>query len=193
MDADEEARASYELALQLNEKTPSDVFNALGMLAMKKNDERTAMKNFLKAVEVQPDHVVPLMNIATLLMTQDKLQVTKWSKCAALLILIQDALKWAEKAVKAAPTSADTHVYLAELHSKMKAYKEAEECFQKALTLDGNKASIYQKYGDMKTEIGAHEQAMELFRKAVDEDPRDIESYLKYALFNHLMFEYFIQ
>jgi len=165
LDEDQLALASYEKALQFCQDGPAnDVYNALGLHAMKKSDHRAAMKHFLRAVEAKPDDVTAMMHISSALVKQGK---------------SQDALKWSEEAIKAAPNMALTRVYLAHLRAKMKNFTEAEEQFQKAITIDKSNTIAYQKYGDLKMDIGDHEKAMELYQKAIDADPSDIDNYIK--------------
>jgi len=86
---------------------------------------------------------------------------------------LEEALRWAERAVADARTCLPEHAFLASLLFKMGRIREAEQMIELAEALPAGIADAYDGLAWMSTALGRHEDANALYRRATEVAPQD--------------------
>lgn len=140
----------------------SSIYLQLGISHSAINEIEVGNLNYLKALQLSPDQVEPLVNLAN--------NLTKLNR-------FQDAFELYKKALLLSPNSATVHYNIGTMFLKSMKPEDAQFWLEKTVTLQENHANAWNSLGVALTEFGNLEGAIEAFNKAIKYEPTLIESY----------------
>jgi len=150
---DDLAAEYYRKAAEVNPGW-GDAYEALGMLKMKRGENREAMELFLKAVRVWPEYGVPYRSIAMIHLSEGR---------------VAEARRAIEEALRLAPFLEDSHNVLGSIQRQEGKLPDAIASFTRELEINpsswrahANLGSVYQEAGESDKAIAAYEKSLEL-------------------------------
>ena len=139
----------------------------LGRLALMRDDNRTAARNFENAVALRPELAAAHVELAKLYVSwrnPDRAQACY------------------EAALKVIPDVAGLHNNLGLIHLEKARLSAAEQCFQRALQLDPKFAAARNNLGRVYSTRKQYDTALECFRAALAIDPGNIHASINIGL-----------
>jgi len=152
------ARASFEKSLMI--KPTGQAYTALGLIHGREQNFREAIRVLLKAIELDPDDITAMINLGSVYLGYEKIDV---------------ALKWTKKAIDIDPNSIDALLQYAFLLSENSQIDECIEVFQKALLVSPNNSTIYERMSDAYMAKNDMDKAKEYLDKAYEIDPNNVQ------------------
>ncbi|MFQ5579403.1 MAG: tetratricopeptide repeat protein [Nitrospiria bacterium] len=158
-----EAERLYLLLLEGHSKGYADIYNKLGIIACQKENSKSAVDYFKKALEINPRYTEASLNLAISL--NDLGEYDAAGKIFST----------AAQVVRAESESVDPYLYgklanehakLGDLYSEIGLQDEAVAQYQKALSMRPNFADVLTKLGIALRDKGLFEEAIENFNKA---------------------------
>ncbi|XP_060684942.1 uncharacterized protein ttc6 [Hemiscyllium ocellatum] len=163
------------------------LFTNRGVINQFTGDLTNAMRDYQKAVSLDPTYSLAYFNAANLyfcnrqfaqahdyytkainLQPGDESAFLNRAICRVLLRRAQDALEDFEEAVKLSPYSAHIYFNRANLYATLKQYKDAERDYSQALQLMPDDALYYKLRADVRGHLGLIEEAIIDYKTALD-------------------------
>jgi len=164
---DEEAEEAYKKAYEMD-KNLADAVYRLGLLAIKNDDSKTAVK-YLGALARKKD--VSFDALYNLGVAHDKLKNYEKYRLGLLAIKNDDsktAVKYLGALARKKDVSFDALYNLGVAHDKLKNYEKAVESFKKAMAVEPKYSKVHKRLGYTYEAMGKREEAMECFKKAME-------------------------
>ncbi len=127
---------------------------------------------------------IPFLFQSQIIMTGNADQVQKLKKQVDLFLAdnqFSRAKAGLEKVCQQTPGDADAWVALGVVQRRLGAFKEAEQCCRKAVSLQPNLASAHQALGAALQQQGKLDEALSCYREAVRLDPELVEAHYFFA------------
>ncbi|XP_072423984.1 uncharacterized protein ttc6 [Chiloscyllium punctatum] len=163
------------------------LFTNRGVINQFTGDLTNAMRDYQKAVSLDPTYSLAYFNAANLyfcnrqfaqahdyytkainLQPGDESALLNRAICRVLLRRAQDALEDFEEAVKLSPYSAHIYFNRANLYATLKQYKDAERDYSQALQLMPDDALYYKLRADVRGHLGLIKEAIIDYKTALD-------------------------
>jgi Flp pilus assembly protein TadD/peroxiredoxin len=164
-----EARASFEQALKLQPGYPATVPNAwnnLGILAAREGHTNEAVRNFQRALQMDPDHVIALQNLGNAY-RQDK----DWENAKSTL----------QRAIELSPENAEANYSLGMVFAQLGDTEHAYEYLQHALAARPEYPEALNNLGILYIRTQRPDQAENSFRESIRVAPEFDQAYLNLA------------
>lgn len=145
----------FSKARHLNSNLPS-IYLQLGICYSALNEIEAANLNYLKASQLSPNQVEPLVNLAN--------NLTKLNR-------YQDAFEFYKKALLLSPNSATIHYNIGTMFLKSMKPEDASYWLEKTVSLQENHANAWNSLGVALTEFGNLQGAIEAYSMAIKYDP----------------------
>jgi TolB-like protein/tRNA A-37 threonylcarbamoyl transferase component Bud32/Flp pilus assembly protein TadD len=137
---------------------------------------RNAAKLLQRAIELDPEYAAPHALLADIQGTFMDFHEQRHE------LLLAEAERHAEEAVRLAPDSADAQISLAAVRQMQYRWPEAEAAFKRALELHPTHSRGHRWYGGMLLQFGRYNEAFSLMERALRLDPYDYPSQSAYGL-----------
>ncbi len=142
-------------------KEDAGVFNILGVIALRKENQERAMELFNKALQVSPTFIPALVNRARLFISRFELQ---------------SAEKDIKQVLTYNPSNVDAMVLLGICSKKQGRISEARSAFTKAIDFDPNSASARFNLAVLLIEhYNRNDEAQRLFEEVINLEDEDLE------------------
>ncbi|XP_067848274.1 uncharacterized protein ttc6 [Heptranchias perlo] len=171
-------------ALKISES--AKLFTNRGVISQFTGDLSNAMRDYQKAVALDPSYSLAYFNAANLyfynrqfsqahdyytkaidMQPGDESALLNRAICRVLLQNAKEALEDFGEAIKLSPYSAHIYFNRANLYATLKQYKDAEKDYSQALQLKPNDALFYKLRADVRGHLGLVEEAITDFKKAI--------------------------
>ena len=178
----------------------------LGAQNHQKGNIQTALDIYNKILEVNPDHVYTLNNLA--IIHKENGETQKAINCYERAIEIdpnyadahnnlgvifkqlgqnQKAKSNLEKAIKINSNYKEAHNNLGAVLTQLGETQKAINCYEKAIEIDPNCADAHNNLGAVFQELGKYPKAINCFEKAIKIDPKHINAHNNHgSVFNEL-------
>jgi len=155
----DQAAERLEYALQWH---PGDVklLNELGTVYLRLNEPAKACEKLLEAKPFDSSNPHLFANLAA---------------CQALLDRLDEALRYADRAVALAPDLSESHLSRGRVFMRMARFDDALAEFEKAASLDSSSALPPLEMGNVHLVRGEYRKAKEQYESAVERDPASLE------------------
>jgi tetratricopeptide (TPR) repeat protein len=148
-------------------RNTADVHLALGALLHSQEKFDEAEKEYLLSIEINPDIAGTYFNLGLLYVNQSR---------------VHEAVAMYRKAIEKDSRWIKAYGNLAWLlHTKLKQYTEAEEIYQKIITLDPLHPQSYHGLGILLRELNRNEEAISALQKAFENDNKDFIALMSIA------------
>ena len=157
-------RRAIELFTRASHLNPnlSSIYLQLGICHSALDEIEAANLNYLKASQLSPDQVEPIVNLAN--------NLTK-------LNYYQEAFELYKKALSLSPNSATIHYNIGTMFLKSMRPEDAQYWLEKTVSLQENHANAWNSLGVALTEFGNLEGAIKAYSMATKHDSALAESY----------------
>ncbi|XP_067895393.1 uncharacterized protein ttc6 isoform X2 [Heterodontus francisci] len=162
------------------------LFTNRGVISQFTGDLPNAMRDYQKAVALDPTYSLAYFNAANLyfynrqfpqahdyytkaidLQPGDESALLNRAICRVLLRHAKEAMEDFEEAIKLSPYSAHIYFNRANLYATLKQYKDAEKDYSQALQLMPDDALFYKLRADVRGHLGLIEEAVTDYKKAI--------------------------
>ncbi len=164
-----EARESLERAVQLHPGYPGTLPNAwnnLGILAAREGHTDEAIRNFQRALQIDPDHVIALENLGNAYR-----QSKRWDDAKSVL----------QRAVQLSPDSPEANYGLGMVFAQLADTEHAYEYLQKALAARPAYPEALNNLGILYLRTQRQDQAESSFKESIRVAPSFDQAYLNLA------------
>jgi tetratricopeptide (TPR) repeat protein/peroxiredoxin len=164
-----EARSYFERTLQLHASYPGtipDSWNNLGLLAAREGDTKLAIEDFQRALRIDPDHSIALLNLGNAYR-----QSKDWSSAKQVL----------KRAVELAPDDTEANYSLGMVFAQENDIEHAYQYLQKALELRPDDPEALNNLGILYLRTGRAAEAIRSFQESIRVAPKYDQSYLNLA------------
>src|SRR5580658_120398 len=164
-----QARASFERVVKLQSNYPSTLprtWNNLGIVAAREGHSDEAVQNFQRALQIDPDFVIALVNLGTVYYHQKR-----WD----------DAKRLLERAVELSPDDAVANYRLGMFFAHLNDTKRAYDHLQMALAARPDYPEALNNLGVLLLRTNRQEDAEKSFRESIRVAPAYDKAYLNLA------------
>jgi tetratricopeptide (TPR) repeat protein len=140
----------------------SSIYLQLGISYSAINEIEAGNLHYLQALQLSPDQVEPIVNLAN--------NLTRLNR-------FQDAFELYKKALLLSPNSATIHYNIGTMFLKSMKPEDAQFWLEKTVALQENHANAWNSLGVALTEFGNLEGALEAYNMAIKLEPTLIEPY----------------
>jgi tetratricopeptide (TPR) repeat protein len=140
----------------------SSIYLQLGISYSAINEIEAGNLHYLQALQLSPDQVEPIVNLAN--------NLTRLNR-------FQDAFELYKKALLLSPNSATIHYNIGTMFLKSMKPEDAQFWLEKTVALQENHANAWNSLGVALTEFGNLESALEAYNMAIKLEPTLIEPY----------------
>jgi tetratricopeptide (TPR) repeat protein len=158
-----EAADAFEKAVALNPESP-EARLALGISLARQGREKygAAMEQFLRILQVNPNHVDARINISHLLELEGNATA---------------AVTYLQETVALVPQNADAYLMLGQKQYMLQRYPDAVQSFQRGLELDPQLNGAHYHLGLALLGTGDNDAAIREFEAALGQDPRNANAH----------------
>ena len=171
-----------------------------------KNNLKEALTLYNKILEVNPNHLPSLNNVAVIL--SDLKEYQKAKACYKKVIEInpnyaeahnnlgtvfldlkeyQKAKACYNKAIEINPTYVEAHYNLGNIFNELKEYQKAKACYKKAIEINQNHIGSHNNLGNIFNELKKYQEAKACFKKIIKIDPNHTDAHYNLGnIFNEL-------
>lgn len=148
---------TYAKLGQLNPKSPQPYYLA-GLIYLKQNNHKSAVRSFTQAADLAPGFVLPLAQLVTLDLHDQQ---------------IEHALTRINQAIQHAPESGALSYLQGQVYSRMGNPNKAEASFQRAIDLEPEALSPYVALSKLYLSTQRGEEALRRLSEALQQNPYD--------------------
>ena len=134
----------------------------LGAQNHQKGNIQTALDIYNKILEVNPDHVYTLNNLAIIHKENGE---------------TQKAINCYERAIEIDPNYADAHNNLGVIFKQLGQNQKAKSNLEKAIKINSNYKEAHNNLGAVLTQLGETQKAINCYEKAIEIDPNFVDSH----------------
>ncbi len=166
----EKAKFFYEEAIKYDDRNAT-AYAGLGEVYSALEDDKEALKNYEKALQVDPELSELYAPVGILYYQQASNETADAEKN------LSNAEKYLSKALAAQPADAQTQYFLGLIRNKQNRLEEALTALRRSLQLDANNPETHYYLGEVYGKQGKDKEAIAEYQKAVELDPKYVDAW----------------